>query len=303
MWGIAMKLKHVLLPVLLCLMTLGCAPKGRPVAQITTRQGMNYLLIDPKANYVRVCWEGEIDAFKNVAWQGLRIDSSEVKAPSQEEQEIPWEKIDRVDFGAPSGDLGEFCPGLPESIAAEVHYKDGHSEHHTLEDTTDDGIEGLGERGKLTIPLRAIAKLQMVPDQEWHWSEAPQRNYDVTLRVTDIDGKTEEIKNPSVQLQHNKQHGGDTLISPFSDYSEGFPALIGGAEVEVPWNTLKSVDFEYAAGTGLKAKLGYGDGHTEEVGVQEASLEYGFGANVMLFDNLKHMDVQTALQPEPKSGS
>lgn len=300
-----MRIRFFLLPVLLGLATLGCAPKGRNVAEITTRQGGHFLVVDPTPNYERICYEGEIDAFKNTAWQGLRIDSSEVKAPAQEEVEIPWEKIDQIQFGAASGDLGDFCPGLPESIAAEVRYKDGHTEHHALEDTTDDGIDGLTDRGKVVIPLRNVASLKMVPDQNWPWSTAPEVYYDVTLTATWSDGKTSEVQQPEYYSNASKHSGDDTLISPFSDYVPAFPALIDGAEVDLPWNVLKSIEIESKPGEPERDKLTFTDGHTEEVMKTNADLQ-NLSRNDMNPDvevRVTRMDVRSKPQVPPKPGS
>lgn len=132
----------LLLVMLLGFTILGCAPKGRMVAQITTREGATYTVVDPEADYLRICWRSEIDALKLVDHQGLRIFSKEKVTAGKDADEIPWTKIDSVNFGAGSGELGEFCPGMPLSVAADVRFKDGHTEHHELTDTTDKGIRG-----------------------------------------------------------------------------------------------------------------------------------------------------------------
>ncbi|MGE5624412.1 MAG: hypothetical protein ACM3ZT_02570 [Bacillota bacterium] len=296
-----MKTRRLFLLLLLGFAAAACE-KGRQVADITTRQGGHFLVVDPKADYVRICHEGEIDAFKNEAWAGLRIDSEEVKAPSQEEQEIPWEKIEHIDFGAPAGDLGDFCPGLPEDIAAEVHYPDGHMEKHKLEDTTDDGINGLTERGKVVIPLRNVASLKMVPDQKWPWSTAAEKYYGVTLTATWNDGKTAVVQQPNFYFNASKHHGDDTLVSPFGDYVYDYPAIIAGARVDLPWNMLKRIEIESKPGEPRKVKLTFTDGHTEEVMQADANLE-----NLSRDDNpetevyVTRMDITSTPQVPPKN--
>lgn len=300
-----MKMRHAVLLLSLALAAAGCT-KPKPVAEITTRQGGHFLVVDPQADYVRICYEGEVDALKNMAWQGLRIDSAEVKAPSQEEQEIPWDKIEHIDFGTPYGDLGEFCPGLPEYIAADVHYPDGRAEQHKLMDTTDDGINGLTERGKVVIPLRNVASLRVVKNEDWPWASAEEKHYDVTLTVTWSNGKVTQVQMPHYGFSYSKQHGDDLLQSPFSDFTYDFPALIHGARVDLSWSDIRSIDVESKPGEPEKDKLTFTDGHTEEVGVAGQGMEFGDGSDDRPAEDgvyMVHMEVHSKLQQIPKPGS
>jgi hypothetical protein len=296
--GETMRANILLLPmVLLGFALLGCAPKGRLVAQITTREGATYTVVEPQANYLRVCWQSEIDISKLADHHGLRIFSREKVTAGQDADEIPWTKIDSVDFGASSGELGEFCPGMPLSVAADVRFKDGHTEHHDLTDTTDDGIDGLSARGKIVIPVREIAHLSMIPDQNWPWSiapESPKSAYTAVLTITDWDGSTTELPNPNISLTTSKQSGNDSLESPFAATADGLPAVISGAKLDIPWHSLKSVDFEpLEAGKSLRAKATFVDGHSEEFAVREGSLVGAEEKDETPFDDVKHLDVQT----------
>jgi hypothetical protein len=295
-----MRVNILLLPVMLLGFTiLGCAPKQRLVAQITTREGATYTVVDPQTDYVRICWRSEIDAMKLVDHQGLRIFSQEKVTAGQDADEIPWTRIDSVNFGASSGELGEFCPGMPKSVAADVRFKDGHTEHHELTDTTDNGIDGLSERGKIVIPVREIARLNMIPDQNWPWSiapESPKSAYAVTLTIIDTNGSTVQLENPAISLTTSKQSGNDTLESPFGSTADGFPAVISGAKLEIPWHDLKSVDFEpLEAGKGLRAKATFTDGHTEELGVREGTFVGAEEKDETPFDDVKNLQVPTLL--------
>jgi|GEM_PF-5710383 len=296
-----MNTSRFFLLMLLALAAAGCA-KGRPAAEITTRQGGHFLVVDPHANYLRVCYESQFDVMKLTAWTGLRIDESEAKpAVGQDQVEIPWADIDRVDFGAPSGELGDFCPGLPQYLAATVRFKDGHTEQHKLEDTTDDGVDGSAERGNVVIPLRNIASLTMVKDEKWPWSTAEEQDYEVTIKATWTDGKVTVVTDPTYTLNASKQRDNDSLISPVTDAAKGFPALIGGARVDLPWYVLKSIDVESAPGEPVKDKLTFTDGHTEEVGMATANMD-----SLTRDDNpespvhVKHMDVEAKLAARPK---
>lgn len=288
-----------------CLLLAACnRPQDRNTLEIKTRAGQTFLIADAKANYLRICWEGQVDLSTLEDYTGLRTGTP----PKSEDdgfhhgEELPWSDVDSISFGATHGDLGEFCPGLPWTVSGEVHRADGKTEQREFEDTTDDGIWGLSERGRVTVPLRNVASLRRVPDQHWPWSEdtATDVQYLTTLRPVHGDGSTDNFDSSfSVSDGWNKQKGDEYLSGPTSSYVDGLPASIGGAKVDIPWRMLKSVDLEPIPNSDdMQAKVTFADGHVEQFQVRHSVIESG--QTSVIIDNLKHIDVSTKTEPMPK---
>ncbi len=140
--------------------------------EIITREGATFIVVDAEANYERVCRDGSYSLSGDPDKLGLRAVSVNKEGSSY--NEIPWATISSISFAEPLGDLGkeggEFCSG-PVSIAATVHLKSDVTQNNNLVDTTDLGIEGKSERGKIVIPIREIASLRMITDQNWSWAK------------------------------------------------------------------------------------------------------------------------------------
>lgn len=295
--------------ILLCAVIAGCdtGPMDRVSLQITTRGGGNFLVVDAKANYAAACGPGEVDLFSLQDLVGLRPLSGASSAEPDKIEEILWKDITGVDFGAPSGNIGDFCEGMPVSLAATVHYKDGTQQKRALQDTTDEGIEGKTERGDIIIPLREIAKLSLVKDEHWPWSyDRSDVNYITRLHVTDRDGHAVDFPEFRVNTSYTKQKGDEYLQVPYgSDEPHGLPVAIAGARLDLPWRLLKSADFlPFELNKDVKARVTFADGHTEELTIRRGSIDSPLLENVeqqsVPFNSMSHFDAQTHTEPVPK---
>jgi hypothetical protein len=270
--------------LILALLCGSCGERSRTVIEIVTRAGATFIVVEPQANYERVCIDGQYSLKGDPDTQGLRA----VAAGGDDTQrahaydEIPWTTIDAISFAEPEGDIGDFCPGQPISIAATVHLKSGAMQRKSLVDTTDLGIRGRNERGDVVIPIREIDRLKTIADQSWSWAQTadhPIKNSDLpTLLVTTTSGATREFWAPATSATDDKYHGRYTLTPP-NHTPDAFPALIAGARAAIPWSTIKQVDI---AGdrlprpgqthAQLTAHIVYADGHSEDVGVADGEL-------------------------------
>ena len=277
-------------------------PKARTSLEITTRDGTHLLVVDAKVNYLRVCYQSTVDAFSLTEYNGLRLPTWDAQKQSAADV-IAWKDLDSIDFGKPVGDIGgDFCPGQPEKMAAQLRLRDGSQQQRELEDTTDEGVFGPTERGEVTVPLHAIASLKVVKDEHWPWSES-QTYSDTVLHLTDSAGQTRVLDGFDIDAGNaSKQHGDDSLISPFGESVTGFPVYVGGARLDLSWNLLKSVEFEPppADGGPQKAKLTFTDGHSEEFTVRDGRIGSG-GALGVSFRELKRIDVESKPQAPLKS--
>jgi hypothetical protein len=279
---------HSLL-VILALFFGGCGERSRNVIEVVTRGGATFTVVEPQANYERVCMDGQYPLNGDPDTQGLRATSADADNPDKphSHDEIPWAAIDAISFAEPTGDIskdlgGSFCPGRPISIAATIHLKGGATQSKNLIDTTDLGIRGKNERGTVVIPIREIASLKTIADQNWPWAKAGDHlitNSELpTLRVTTTSGATREFWAPSTGINNNKYYG-KYILSPPDHTPDGLPALIAGARAAIPWNMIKQVDI---AGNRLPlpgqtqarlaAHIVYADGHGEDVGVADGGV-------------------------------
>jgi hypothetical protein len=298
--------------LILALLCGSCGERSRTVIEIVTRGGATFLVVEPQANYERVCIDGQYSPNGDPDTQGLRAISADGNDTqrSHSYDEIPWAAIDAISFAEPGGDIseegGDFCPGQPIWIAATVHLKSGAMQHKNLIDTTDLGIRGKNERGQVVIPIREIARLKTIADQNWSWAQTrdhPLTNSELpTLLVTTTSGATREFWAPATSLNHDKYYGRYTLRPP--DHTpDGFPALIAGARAAIPWNMIKQVDI---AGdrlpppgktqAELTAHIVYADGHSEDVHVADG----GIGTTKNGGDDIAFRDVvHIELAPKP----
>jgi len=264
-----------------------CREAHRNIVEITTRGGAAFMVVEPQANYVRICQAGDYAVSRDADMSGLRAvhgDSSEGYRDPTKGDEIPWDTIVKINFtdliGNIGGELGgDFCWGQPHAVAATVALRSGDVIQRQLIDTTDRGIEGASERGVIVIPIREIAMLAAVPDQGWPWSK--QHNDPATheelplIRVEPVNGPIRNFWSPETGTVHEKETGNRSLRTP--DYTRpGLPALIGGARIAIPWNSLKRVEIggERMPMAGkiearLVGKIFYSDGRSEEVGISD----------------------------------
>ena len=290
--------------LLASMLSLGsCGEDPRIVTEIVTREGATFIVVEPEANYERVCNDGQYPLSGDPDKQGLRTIPADAdnKERTHSYDEIPWATINSISFAEPIGDLGkeggEFCSG-PVSIAATIHLKNGVTQNNNLVDTTDLGITGKSERGKIVIAIREIANLRMVANQNWSWAKSDNRvitNDDLpTLLVTTTDGRTREFWAPTSSVTHDKYYGNYTLRAP--DHTPpGLPALIAGARIAIPWNSISQVEIAGnrlpLAGQSeikLAAHLVYADGHSENVGVPDNS---GFSTTAKGGESIEFRDI------------
>src|SRR5262249_41375682 len=142
-----------------------CGGQPQPALEITTRAGSAFVLAHPVVNYERGCSPGAYPLYGDPEKRGPRVrgdrngnkggserpPSSE--AASAKSEAVQWTALAEIEFGELVGDAGEYCDG-PDSVSAKISYRDGHQEQRMLIDTTDRGIEGVSERGPITIPIR-----------------------------------------------------------------------------------------------------------------------------------------------------
>ncbi len=269
-----------LLPALALLLG-SCGGESRNVVEIVTRDGATFIVVEPEANYERVCNDGSYSLSGDPDKLGLRAVSVNKEGSSY--NEIPWTTINSISFAEPVGDLskegGGFCSG-PVSITATIHLKSGVPQTNNLVDTTDLGIEGKSVRGTIVIPIREIANLRMIADQNWPWAKSDNRlvtNDDLpTLLVTTTDGRTREFWAPTGSVARDKYYGRYTLRPP-NHTPPGLPVLISGASIAIPWNSIRQVEItgeRLVPGEGktkLAAHLVYADGHSENVYIPDSS--------------------------------
>lgn len=281
----------------LALLLGNCGGQSRTAVEIVTREGATFIVVEPEANYERVCQDGSYSLSGDPDKLGLRAVSINKDGPSY--NEVPWATINSISFAEPIGDLGkeggEFCSG-PVSIAATVHLTSGVTQTNNLIDTTDLGIGGKSERGKLVIPIREIASLKMIGDLNWPWAKSDNHfitNDELpTLLVTTIDGRTREFWAPTTSVTRNKYYGNYTLRAP--DHTPpGLPALIAGANIAIPWNSIRQVEIvgnrrplPGQGKTKLAAHLIYADGHSENVHIPDSgfSTTANGGDSIELYD-------------------
>lgn len=315
-WWLSAKYASARYLLLTLTLLLGnCGEHSRHVIEIVTRGGGTFIVVEPEANYERVCTDGQYSLNGDPDKQGLRAISADAdnKERSHSYDEIPWVAIDAISFVEPIGeiskDLGsDFCPGLPVSIAATVHLKSGVTQSNNLIDTTDLGIRGKSERGTVVIPIREIASLKTVKDQNWSWAKADDHlitNDELpTLLVTTTSGVTHEFWAPVTSVTHDKYYGNYTLRPP--DHTpEGLPALIAGARAAIPWNAIRQVEI---AGNRLPlpgqsqikltAHIVYADGHSENVDVADGGISTTKnGGDSIAFRDIVHIE----LAPKPRT--
>lgn len=268
---------------------VGCGPPKKPAVEIMIRAGARFIVVEPQANYVRLCGPGTHLASGDIDVSGLRAVSSlseDHRDPTKGE-EIPWDTVAEIRFrdliGNIGGELGgDFCGGQPHAVTATVTLKSGEVIQRQLIDTTDLGIEGVSERGFAVIPIRDIATLAVVPNQGWPWAKQYNRfpvHEDLpTIRVEPVSGPTRDFWSPETGTVQEKVVGNRSLQTP--DFTRpGLPALIGGARIAIPWNSLKRVEIggERMPRPGqveakLTGKAFYSDGRNEEVGISDGVL-------------------------------
>ena len=301
--------------LLASMLSLGsCGEDPRIVIEIVTREGATFIVVEPEANYERVCTDGQYSLRGDPDKQGLRSVSADAdnRERSHSYDEIPWATINSISFAEPIGDLGreggEYCSG-PVSIAATVHLKNGVSQSHKLVDTTDLGITGKSERGKIVIAIREIAGLRRITDENWSWAKSDNRlitNDDLpTLLVTTTDGRTREFWAPASSVTRDKHYGKYTLRGP-DHPPPGLPALIAGACIAIPWNSISRVEFvgnrlplPGQSEIKLAAHLVYADGHSENENVYVPD-NSGFSTTAKGGDSVEFRDI-VRIELEPKA--
>jgi hypothetical protein len=255
-------------------------PPQRTVIEVTTRAGATYIVVDPITYYLRVCDEGLVPSDGDADNLGLRAQGA-----SSADVEVPWTSLGSIQFGKPIGDLAQtthMCSGVPDAVAATVTMKHGSVSQKNFVDTTDEGITGRSERGLIIVPIRAIAKLAVIEDGKWPWAEeAAIRKIDdevPTLRVTE-DGQAQTYdKAGDIDIRHHRYAGSDELAGPETTV-HGYPLVLGGATVVVPWDRLRKIEVIAKDGRPLTAssstfvRLTFDDGHTEEGGVLDAGID------------------------------
>lgn len=292
----------------------GCEPRPavtRAVAEIVTRQGATFIVVEPQAYYLRLCDAGSYPLGGDPDAAGLRAivagaDASRRNLTSGDV--IPWSTIDSIAFSEPAGKLsselgGEFCDG-PQSIAATIRLKDRSTLHRQLIDTTDRGIEGKTVQGDIVIPIRDIARLKMIADGNRAWAASTVGDDDaIQLRITRRTGDVRQAANPQTALGYEKRVGDRALSTPVEERS-GFPAVKSGARILIPWRALRAVEIriandgrEFAVGDApLAVHLLYADGHGEDAGVRN------FDIDGIPIDDVAHIDVAAKPRPNAKPG-
>lgn len=288
-----------------------CEPRpsvARAVAEIVTREGATFIVVEPQAYYLRLCDAGEYPLGGDPDGTGLRAAVAS-KPGSTSGDEIPWSAIDSIVFSVPEGDLsgelgGQFC-NRPASISATVRLKDGSKDHKQLIDTTDRGIEGQTARGGIVIPIRDIARLKMIDDRKWAWAARTGNDAgkvtDMSVRISKRTGEVREAINPETFLGYEKRIGNRELSTPVED-RYGFPAVMDGARILIPWDVLKRVDIRIvnsghplAEGDApLAAHLVFSDGHGEDVGVRNCDID---GVPI---DDIMRIDIAAKSPARPK---
>lgn len=283
--------------VLASLAVAGCnsGPAERTVLQITTRAGGNFLVVLDHVEYLQNCHSGKYEPYEGTDEQGLRAAAPNPDAAQKQWEEIRWRKIDSVTFGAVAGNAGGFCDGTPTQVAAVIAHGED-QDKRTLLTTTDEGIIGASERGRVTIAIQDIAKLVKIPDQHWPWSEPNQDRYDVTLKIVRYDGKPTELHDPSIAWNRMKKSGTEELTTPFSEESDDLLVIGDGARQQLPWHLLKSFDLLPIAADGKqKVHVVFADGSSRDFDLLGEEL-HGSGESLLPMDYLKHVDVQSQLK-------
>jgi hypothetical protein len=300
--------RGTLLLVALASVAAGCSngPKDRTALQITTRAGATFTVVLDKIEYLQNCFAGSYDPYEGIDDQGLRASAPDPDPKQKQWEEIRWRRIDSVTFGAVSGDAGGFCAGTPTQVEAVIiHGQD--QDKRMLLTTTDEGIIGETERGRVTIAIQDIAKLVKVPDQHWPWSEANPDQYDVTLKIVQYDNKPAELKNPTVAWNRTKKSSFEELTSPFSNSSDNFLVFGDGARQEIPWHFLKSFDLPPVDASGKQGvHVVFADGSYKDFEMLGSEIHGSGGdADFEPMDYLKHVDVESKLKPAapPKPAS
>jgi hypothetical protein len=282
------------------LLSAGCnnGPKARTALQITTRAGGNFLVVLDHVEYLKNCYAGSYDPYEGTDDQGLRASAPDPDPKQKQWEEIRWRKIDSVSFGATSGDAGGFCPGTPTEVAAVVAHGDDR-DNRSLLTTTDEGIIGSTERGRVTIAIQDIAKLVKIPDQHWPWSEANPDPYDVTLKIVQYDGKPAEIKDPSIAWNRTKKSSFEELTSPFSNSNDNFLVFGDGARQEIPWHFLKSFDLLALDASGKqRVHVAFTDGSSRDFDLLGEEIHGSGGdADFLPMDYVRHADVLSERKP------
>ena len=289
----------------------GCG-ESQPPLEITTRAGGTFVLAHPVADYERICQQGYYSLRGDPDKRGLRI---RLDADGPREDHLPnagdaksavvaWTEISEIAFEQPVGDLGasEFCKGVPDAIAATIRYRDGHQERRRLIDTTDEGILGATERGRVSIPLRAIARLKPVEDKGWDWVkryeadplERDRARAALVLRVTTDDGQVVDLRSANFFSDRNKVSGNQRLELPPIDAWE-LIVFIAGARFNLAWPDLARV--EIADPDKLTARIVYADGRAETATVPRGELNTTFdGGHSVDMEHVKRIDV---IRPGP----
>jgi hypothetical protein len=303
--------KTSVLPLALAAALLaGCGDKSQPPLEITTRAGGKFLVARPYINYLRICHQGEYSVRGDPDKRGLRVRTDangarEVQgikvvpgAGDATSEVVAWPDIAEINFGETVGDLGTgFCEKMPDAISATIRYADGHQDHRLLIDTTDQGLEGIGERGWTTIALRNVARLRVIDDQNWGWVKAyktdplerDRARQALMLKVTTDDGSVIDFRSAAFLEQHEKVSGNRTLMLGSTD-SWDFTAFVAGATVDFAWPDLKSV--EMIDPGKLTARITYADGRSETVTVAVGALQTTFdGGHSVETAHIKRIDV------------
>ncbi len=266
--------------VAVVLVTLSACSKPQPAVRVTTREGGAFLIAHPIAKYERFCSDRSVSVRGDPDYQGLRIAGTAAK--DSESSSIAWSTIASIDLHEPVGNLGDgtsygLCEGSPESINATITFKDGHREQRQLIDTTDQGISGVSERGPIVVPIRDIAQLTVIADENWPWIQKYERDWtaqsrddqSVTLNITTLDGASRTFNWPAVVMPRYKTSTHWSLQLP-SERPNGFPVTIAGARIAVRWQDLQRFE---GGRDGAPARIIYTDnGRTETVTVVKGTV-------------------------------
>ena len=286
----------------------GCGDRSQPPLEITTRAGGTFVLAHPVADYERICQEGSYSLRGDPDKRGLRI---RVDADAPREDHLPnagnatspvvaWTEIAEIAFEQPVGDLGaasDFCQGAPDAVAAAIRYRDGHEERRRLIDTTDGGILGATERGRISIPLRAIAKLKRVEDKGWDWVkkyeasplERDRARFPLVMRVTTDDGTVVDLRSPDYFVDRAKVSGNRRLELPPADGWD-LIVFIAGARFNLAWPDLARVEIDDPHT--LTARIVYADGRVDTATVAQGSIDTTFdGGHSVELEHVKRIDV------------
>ncbi len=290
--------RAAVLPLLL-LAACGPRPDSRPAVEVTTRSGIVLVLAHAELNYQRICHVGSYDREGSPAPAGLLYYDSGDPNPKT----VAWSAVDTVTFADATGNAGEFCQDLPDAIEATVLFKDGHKERHALQDTTDRGLEGVTEHGKVVVPLRNVASLKPVTPGIWPWVETydppTQKRADfekylgrITLRVTKTDQTVETLAAPDAHIALFRTGGGRNL-DDIDLHADGLPVFRDGVRYDVPWIDLAHVTMstEYPPYT---ATMIFNDRHQESGKMpRDGGLTNALGApgHAIEFDDIRAIDV------------